>query len=158
MSHVMCRMSHTMTCHVQEYMAQWTARMAAAEGDYRTSADASRSIVDQHRSSCSDAGRPGRATDSASGHFAPWIAEAIEVLQLASDDRGAKAADAIREQLMERDQYVPAWFCCLYELSNALVMPAALMASCCHFADDALLWCLLLRTPASSLAGSCCAA
>ena len=88
-------------------MAQWIARMAAAETDYRTSSDASLKILAQHQAQSGTQSQRGR-NESAASHFGPWVAEAVEVVQLHSADRGARAADAIREQLMERDQYGPA--------------------------------------------------
>ena len=88
---------------VQEYMAQWTARMAAAEADYRASLQGSDKAAVQQLPAQEGPSKP-RSSTHAAARFAPWVAEAVDVLQLHSADGGSRATDAIREQLLERDQ------------------------------------------------------
>lgn len=78
--------------------------MTASQGDYTASSDASRKIVHQHRAAQSRPSASSRASGSAAGHFSAWVTDAVDVLQLCSGDGGERATDAMREQLMERDQ------------------------------------------------------
>lgn len=99
------QMKSSSCCTVQEYMAQWTARMAAADADYQSSLQASERAAVQQLPATLDAGPSKQHRNAAAAaRYAPWVAEAVDVLHLLSSDRGARAADAIREQLLERDQ------------------------------------------------------
>ncbi|KAK9793457.1 hypothetical protein WJX73_010752 [Symbiochloris irregularis] len=86
----------------QEYMAQWIARNASAHKDYAASLRASQDISVPSADS-SPQGR--RQNSSAAGRFGPWVAEVLDVLYSASSDRGERASEAIKERLLEMDQY-----------------------------------------------------
>ena len=81
-------------------MAQWTVRLATSHKDFVTAHQASDSIQPPLLA----AGSSGAAPSRQQVRFAPWVVEITEVLQSVSGDSGARAVEAIKEQLLERDQ------------------------------------------------------
>lgn len=76
---------------LQRYMAQWWAKLAASEKDYREGAGqverASRSRDGQAAASLAEGGS--------------WYLEALALLAEETEDRGKAAIDRIRQQLAE---------------------------------------------------------
>ena len=76
---------------MQRYMAQWWAKLAAAEMDFKDS--------HAHLDKASQSGN-GRVTASLA-EGGSWYLEAVECLELNTEDGGAQAFARIRDQLAE---------------------------------------------------------
>lgn len=87
-----CLLEALLSCIVQGYMAQWWAKLAAAEKEFTDGAAAVE-----------------KASKSTDGKICPslreggsWYLEAVQLLQDHSSDSGEKIVDRIREQLAEK--------------------------------------------------------
>ena len=102
----------TLAVALQEYLAQWVAKVAAAEKDYRSAMDAMKRPAAQ--GAAQDArlaariARPAAQAALEAGIEDPeqldsWFLDGIDLLLQHTPDQGERAVEAIRDHLTEID-------------------------------------------------------